>query len=376
VSANLRNSTAIAALAAGLLFALPAAAQTTLFNTPDYKRDTALWTDPAYYKNNTFSELREMQVEVRYGREGTAKQALELASPYPFKTAEEHYQAWLTAANGGTKHTNETIPDWRGRWVGGNSPAMRNGDNPASTAAAMLTPQHREYFVQAVKAASEGRDWWPGAICLPTGFISSLTATDEFIAMPHRVWILGSSNNRNYIRWIYTDGSGHVREDHQYGKWQGESVGFWDGDALVIHTNQIRGWKSALFEYTDNMTAVEKYRRVGDQMQGEITLYDPEVFIRPFHSKITYRFDRAEAPEGRPQFNTCTDTNGPSNKVYMNDKGQIDERLPGEPDYWDPTDARPWATFFEESEQRYRRSGGAAPASAPAGPAAPPREQY
>jgi hypothetical protein len=37
----------------------------------------------------------------------------------------------------------------------------------------------------------------------------------------------------------------------------------------------MHGWKGGISEFTDNMEAVEKYRRVGDQIQGEITMYDP-----------------------------------------------------------------------------------------------------
>ena len=354
-------ATSAATLLAGLLFAGPACAQ-TIFTTEDYRQDRALWTDPAYYRNNTFAELRDMQEESRYGEEGSAQDgALDLASPYPYANAWEHYRAWLEAAGGGTTHTYETMPDWRGFWGNADAPALRGGDNPASAVAAVLTPQHREYFVQAVKAAAEGRDWWPGAFCLPTGFISSLTSTDEFIVSPHRVWILGSSNNRNYTRWIYSNDSGHVGGEYRFPKWLGESIGFWDGDALIVHTEQIRGWRNGAFEYTDNMTAVEHYQRVGDTMQGEITLYDPEVFVRPFHAKITYRVNREEPPELRPLFNTCTDTNGPSSKVFLSDQGLVTERLPGDPLYWDPTDERPWATFFDLGEERYRRAmGGAA----------------
>jgi len=338
------------------LMPLATAAQ-TIFDTSDYRQDSARWTDPAYYGFNTFEELRDMQVDGRYGESGTAREnILDLASPYPFTSAEEHYEAWRAAANGGTSHTHETMPDWTGRWVGGNAPGLRNDGNPASAAAEMMTPQYREYYVQAIKASAEGRDWWPGAFCLPTGYISALTNTDEFIVAPHRVWVLGSSNNRNYTRWVYTDGSGFSPQDYRFGKWQGESIGFWDGDALVIYTNQLRGWKSALFEYSDNMEAVERYRRVGDVMEGEVTIYDPEVFTHPFHSKITFRKDIEELPENRPLFNTCTDTNGPSTKIFMNEQGRIDERLPGDPQYWDPVDTRPWATFYEESERRFDAS--------------------
>lgn len=341
------------AFVASLAFVAPANAQTTIFNTGDFHQDREHWTDPAYYLSNTVGELREMQVEARFGQAGTGEVgALDLASPYPYATAEEHYQAWLDEAEGGTQHTYETMPDWRGRWDGGGA-GLGGGRNPASSVAAMYTPETREYFVQAMKAAADGRDWWAGAFCLPGGYLAAVTSTDEFIVTPDRVWLLGAGNGGNYTRWIYTDGSGHTAEEFEYSKWHGESVGFWDGDALIIHTNQIRGWKSNTLEFSDALETVERYRRVGDVIEGEITMYDPEVYVRPYHSKLEFELVTETRPELRPLFNSCTDTNGPSAKVYVDENGYINERLPGEAGYWDATDPHPWRTFFEMSDARY-----------------------
>src|SRR5919109_54757 len=73
---------------------------------------------------------------------------------------------------------------------------------------------------------------------------------------------------------------GHSPKDAEFAKWHGESIGFWNGDALIIHTNQIRGWKGGVSEFSDNLEIVERYRRVGNRIEGEITLYDSEVFVR------------------------------------------------------------------------------------------------
>ncbi len=363
----------LAALLIGLSIGMPAVAQ-DVFTTEDFRQDREHWTDPAYYRNNTVGQLRGMALDLAseggtgqvgsarlYGSEGTGQVgAVDLASPYPYTSAAEHYQAWRDQAGGGTQHTIETIPNWSGRWAGGGR-GLGGGGNPASSVAAMLTPQHQEYFVQDVKARAEGRIWSAGAICLPGGFMSSVTNVEEFIVTPERTWTLGAGNGGNYIRWIYTDDSGHSAEDFQYPKWHGESIGFWDGDALIVHTNQIRGWKGGLSEFTDNLETVERYRRVGDAIEGEITLYDSEVFVGPTHSTLTFDLDPETRPELRPLFNSCTDTNGPSAKVYMDEGGFLNERIPGDPLYWDATDPRPWNTYLNQSDERfeqYRRAGG------------------
>ena len=344
----------VAVLLVGLLPSAPAATQ-DIFTTEDFRQDRTHWTDPAYYRNNTADEMREMDMAPVYGLEGTGRVgAVELASPYPYTSASAHYQAWFETAGGGTQHTRETVPDWRGRFTGGDD-RMYGGPNPASSVVTMLTPQYQEYFVQDMKALAEKRSWGANAFCFPGGFTTSVRDAEEFIATPEQVWILGAGNNRNYIRWIYTDGTGHTAEDFQYPKWHGESVGFWDGDELVVHTNQIRGWKGGLTEFTDNLETVERYRRVGDTIEGEITFYDSEVFVRPVYTELAYELDTNTRPELRPLYNTCTDTNGPSTKVYMDERGVLNERLPGDPLYWDATDPRPWGTFMSTSEERYKK---------------------
>jgi hypothetical protein len=348
-------SVSIATITASLCLAAPASAQTTLFNTEDFRQDQEHWADPDYYLHNTLGELRGMQVNVRYGQEGTGEPgALGLTSPYSFTSAMEHYQAWLEEAEGGTTHSYDTMPDWRGRWEGGGR-GLGGGPNPASAVATMLTPEYQEHFVQAVKAAAEGRDWWAGAFCFHGGFLSSVTSAEEFVVTPDRVWFLGAGNGGNYTRWIYTDDSGHTGEDFPFPKWHGESIGFWDGDNLIVHTNQIRGWKSNAFEFSDELETVERYWREGDAIEGEITLYDPNVFVRPYHSKLSYESLSEDRPELRPLFNSCTDTNGPSTKVFVDDQGFLNERLPGDELYWDATDAHPWRSFFDLSDERYQR---------------------
>jgi len=357
-----------------MLLSTSAAAQITIFNTKDFHQDRDLWTDPAYYRNNTVGQLRGMAIDFDSGGQGSGQEAsarpygsagtgrvgaLSLASPYPFTSATEHYDAWLKAARGGTKQTKETIPDWRGRWAGG-PVGLNGGPNPASAVAALLTPQYREYFVQEVKAYAEGRVWSPGSFCLPGGFFAAVEA-EEFIVTPERVWTLGAGNGSNTTRWIYTDGSGHSPKDVEFAKWHGESIGFWNRDTLIVHTNQIRGWKGGLTEFSDGLETVERYRRVGNRIEGDITLYNPEVLLRPVNAKLRFELDPEVNPALRPLYNTCSDTNGPSAKVFMDERGMLNERLPGDALYWNAADPRPWGTYLNESDKRYQRYRSAQP---------------
>ena len=48
----------------------------------------------------------------------------QIVSPYPYKTAKEHYDALMAAAKakgGPTVYTKATVPDWDGYYTRGNS---------------------------------------------------------------------------------------------------------------------------------------------------------------------------------------------------------------------------------------------------------------
>jgi hypothetical protein len=343
--------------------AMPATAQ-TLFTSEDFRADREHWTDPAYFRNNTIAQMHGMSFDYDsggegtgqvaasrlYGSEGSGADAFELTTPYPYATSEEHYQAWLEEANGGTQHDALSLPDWSGRWRG--NPGWLNGrQTQASTLVTALTPDYQEHLVQQEKAESEGRHFWPASFCLPRGFLESvLSAPKEFILLPHQVWVIGDTYTENLVRWIYTDGSGHSPENMQFAKWHGETIGFWDGDTLVMHTNQIRAWMRPLVEWSDQLTTVERYQRVGDSIMGEITLYDPIAFVEPLHAKISYEQIADDDPLARPIYNTCTDTNGPSSNVFINEDGLLDQLTVGDPGYWNFADPRPWAGFYAIGE--------------------------
>ncbi len=332
-----------------LALAAPLDAQTTLFNTEDYRKDQGRWTDPAYYLYNTARQLTDMQVDNRFGQKGSGADKYQIRSPYPFKTSQEHYDAWLAKANGGTKHTIATLPNWDGVWLvrGG---WLTSEDIQASTLAAAMTAQYREYYVQMAKAEAEGRHWWAASFCLPEGFIRNVSrGPKQLVIRPGQVLIVTDTNVSVDVRWVHTD-KGHTPEQEQYPRWIGESVGFWDGDALVIHTNQIKQWTGShsLFEWSDQLTAVERYEREGTDIVGEITLYDPVAFLYPLHAKIRFTPDA----DDRMVFSTCTDTNGPSSNIYAGPDGIVNERIKGDPAYWDPNDPRPWARHFAIGERQ------------------------
>jgi hypothetical protein len=50
-------------------------------------------------------------------------------------------------------------------------------------------------------------------------------------------------------------------------------------------------------------------------------------------------------------YSTCTDTNGPSSNIFERPDGITDEKVQGDPGYWDPNDPRPWAAHYAVGER-------------------------
>ena len=89
---------------------------------------------------------------------------------------------------------------------------------------------------------------------------------------------------------------------------------------------QIRQWNAthSMFEWSDEMTTVERYERVGNDMVAELTLYDPVAFVQPLHTKL--RYTRSTRDE-RPVYSTCSDTNGPSSNIFTGPDGVTNEKV-------------------------------------------------
>jgi hypothetical protein len=99
----------------------------------------------------------------------------------------------------------------------------------------------------------------------------------------------------NGIRHIYTDGRSHPPADELWPTADGDSVGRWEGDTLVVDTVAIKpvillsGFIP--IRMSDEVRFVERIRMVGpNAIQDEFTLIDPVALREPF--KVTFSFQR------------------------------------------------------------------------------------
>ena len=383
-----------------------------LFTTTDFYKDRALWSDPRYFRCNSPSTLQAMwgadlttarvmigtappgsaswgHCDVDYPREG-------VVSPYPFKTAQEHYEALLaeaTASGGPTIYTRTNPPpDWNGRYSRAISLAFvakRAGAtyeappaylaeppqwfftsiNQTSTILSLLTPEYQKRTVQMHYHQSvNNAPLWPAQFCWPDGFTRLFSRQAhlamDFVTTPERVQLMASSAD-NFIRHFNVgrrfDPSGSVpRLGQNVPRWFGESIAFWDGDTLITWTSNVVPWIThGVFEFSGQMQTVEIFsprRSPSGELAGiehEIVLYDEDALAQPLRL-IQVHIKTAELEDVDPFiYARCIQT------IFPVD-GRPQPLSPGAtieytvPDIYGRPWAQIWERYFEDGMERPR----------------------
>lgn len=359
-----------------------------IFTTKDFYKDKALWTDKRYFRCNS-----PVGIEAESGAVGTPIEDNNdpttaawgycdrdyprdaIVSPYPFKTAQEHYEALLaeTKARGGpTKMTYKNLPnEWNGRYMHpgrtpGNEYWYRMHRNQIPTILSLLTPEYQQRMVQQTYHEARGQAQWPSQYCWPEGFMrrwhEAAVWEHQILVTPELVQIMAGVA-RNFITNIYVgrqfNMSGSVpRLGADVPRWYGETVGFWDHDTLITWTSNIQGWMvHGAFEYSNKMQTIEIYSPNHDKngkfvgLNHEAIFYDPEALVQPVRIIRNY-VKLSDYSEGDPYvFIECVPTIYPVN-------GQATPVSPGQviqyevPDMYGRPWAHNWEKYFEQGMQK------------------------
>jgi hypothetical protein len=140
--------------------------------------------------------------------------------------------------------------------------------------------------------------------CRPMGVpdILLVRATPMFfIQTPKEVWMIWQ--NDHMVRRVYLNQQ-HTKNPKP--SWFGESVGHYEGDALVVDTIGMNT-KTTVDNYhtphTEKLHVIERFHRIGDgdKLQVDITIEDPGAFTQPWHAMQTYgrvNFETRKNPLG------------------------------------------------------------------------------
>jgi hypothetical protein len=137
----------------------------------------------------------------------------------------------------------------------------------------------------------------PDALCLPQGPLEYHLDPQprEIIQLPRKILIVYESNYG--IRTIYMDGRKLPPQGGPQPFWHGYSVGRWDGDTLVVESNNFRGSQTNLpgdgwldgtgHPFTEALKLTERFRRVNfGQLQIDVTIDDAKAYTRPFTVRV------------------------------------------------------------------------------------------
>jgi len=123
----------------------------------------------------------------------------------------------------------------------------------------------------------------PEANCLPTGVPRLAPYPWSIIQNRNYVYILFEGNIHSY-RQIFMDGRKHSPDPNP--TWYGESIGKYEGNALVIDTvgfNDKFWFDFAGHPHTEKLHIVERYRRPDlGHLEWETTIDDPGAYTKPF----------------------------------------------------------------------------------------------
>ena len=216
-----------------------------------------------------------------------------------FETSEALYEALKQAAGRVEPPTWQQMAepgyDWSGIYTRTKGGLQFDPDLPAGSGpdSARLTAAGQQALKAKVdRLARTGGEYDPISDCRPPGTPRWFTEPflHEFIVTPAQTWLINEMVND--VRRVYTDGRDHTSVEDAYQTWNGDTIGFWDGETLVAHTKYLfpgqyqRGRQP---NYSDQTTVVERWHKVDPRtLQADVWVFDPVNLAAPWYTRQSW----------------------------------------------------------------------------------------
>ena len=198
-------------------------------------------------------------------------------------------------------------PDFSGIWMIYNGPDPGDrADRPPRLSGGLSLPMQPWAADLQRRRVAEGGLNDPDGLCLPQGPLQYHIDPQplKIVQTPTQILIIYESNYG--LRTIYMDGRKLPALGEPQPFWHGYSVGRWEGDTLVVESNNFRGvdpdavknGEPSSFHgvgwldhrgspYTESMKLTERFRRVNyGHLDIEFTVDDPRAYTKPFTVRI------------------------------------------------------------------------------------------
>jgi hypothetical protein len=186
--------------------------------------------------------------------------------------------------------------DLTGVWLHGGGTDNRWQFSPP--AGFKLTPEAQVHYDAARKAQAEGKVYrddigqcWPAGLPIIMTRVWPIT----MVQMPTVIYMI--SEFMNSLRVVYLDGRPHTDPDIAVPSFNGESIGRWENDTLVVDTKYFvadHHWIDSGIPGSDALHIVERIKLINDgmAMQIEYTLTDPKSWVGDW--KMTKQWRRVD----------------------------------------------------------------------------------
>lgn len=192
------------------------------------------------------------------------------------------------------------LPDWSGTW----SPDVTDQNAQIKTNPVPWKPEIQKQVDHWVAEEQAGRPKGLLLDCLPHGMPSLILISHnamEILFTPGRVTLLGESDGNRLLR-IWTDGRPHSPDPDP--SFHGETIGHWEGDALVTDTIAILPQvylavsEAVGIPNNGDMHITQRVHLTApDTLAFDLTIDAPKILTRPWTTRRLYYRKRQRSHE-------------------------------------------------------------------------------